>query len=347
MISPSVSTPTIQERMVQIIQSTDELIRRLENWIGSPDDNPVMPADVQLAIEISVQVCESGDIPQRCRELATIAIPKLFEASRAYEAGEHGAKQPNGSPGPKFWAAAKAVKLARLGSEAQLFSRREPVATLRKQGVTDYQIAAHIYGNRGVGPFMTAEGGPDVALLDQESATPYSVIPQDWIPDWEKSAFEDRKKKLANSLSVYDKLREGTKYEDPESIEDLLRSKAFIQQIQKVKHATRAEILQVARTIGVEAIDGPGYVPSIEDYSPVPQSENPVDQSRQTIPDELKDAAIKIYTASNGSKGAAEIASELRSNGHEAATTRSIAAYLTQYRRHSTTQDQAENPIEE
>lgn len=338
MIRTASPTISINERVTNILHAVDEMMRRLNNWIDSPDNAPIIPEDVEIAITVAAGVCGDGDVPQKCRELAVVAIPRFAEAFRAYDAHEYGAYQPNGSPGPKFWAAAKVVQQARAGAEAPVLSKREPIAALRKQGVSDMQIASAIYGFRGAGPFMLGDGTPDVGLLDQECEKPGSVIPSDWVPDWERQAFDNRKKQLEGQLSVYDRLREGTTYEDPESVEDLLRQGAFIQQIQKAKHVSRKQILRIASQIGVTAVDGPGYTPSAEDddddddedesTSELPTLANSDEESSEAI----KAATIDAFIQSQQTKGAAEIAEDLRANGHNVST-RSVAAYLTAWKR--------------
>src|SRR6185437_1418964 len=108
---------------------------------------------------------------------------RLMEEFRGYNQREYGKVRPeSGAPGPSFWAAAKAVAVARAGADAPVVERLEPVHVLIAQGVTYDQIARHIYGRRGEGPFLQANGAPDVALIEQEANEPGSVIPKDWIP---------------------------------------------------------------------------------------------------------------------------------------------------------------------
>ena len=321
---------SIVNRVGEILKSVDEMIRRIEAWMKDPQGGPVVPPGVQLVIENAAMVCGTGDIPESCRELATVAVPRFAEEFRGYEAREHGKyRAENGAPGPGFWAAAKAVASARAGSEGPMRERVEPVAVLLRQGVSHDQIAFHIYGRRGAGPFVQSNGTADVMLIEKEAATPGSVVPEDWVPDWQKQALDERKAVLASRLKAFDSLQTAKKYDDPATVEELLRDGAFVQQIEKVKNVSRAEVLAVAAKAGLAAVDGPGYHPGVEEMS---RNEVPKDDVTDDTEDRVRSRAISLYTSSNGTKGAAEIAAELRQEGFEIHTN-SVSALIGHWKK--------------
>lgn len=322
----------IHERVSQILQSVDELLRRLNNWIGDPHASPVLPDEVGVAIRQAELVCAEGDIPQKCKELVTMTMPRVAAEFTAYEKKEFGKYQPDGQPGPMFWAAVKELQKSRMGAEPPVLSKRESVAALRRQKVSDMQIASSIYGFRGEGPFMLPDGTPDLDLLDKEEKEPGSVVKADWVPPWEQDAYDRRKKELANKLSVYDRLQNGGGYEDPDTIEELLRQGAFVQQIERAKNVTRARVLAVAKKIGVTPVDQPGYAPTYDEIVEEPDDDEPTDEALDV--DAIREQAIEMFVKSEQKMSAPEIAQELTKKGYNT-NARSISAFLGAWKRAS------------
>lgn len=325
-----------EKRVHTITKSVDELIRRIENWMrdDSPQASPIVPEDCALAIEATIITIREGDIPQCCQQLA-IAVPRLGEEYRKYENRENGSVRPEtGAPGPAFWSAASAVAKARMGADAPLIERLEPVAMLIKQGVSPEQIGQHIYGRRGVGPFIMENRAVDLALIEQEAANPGSVIPKDWIPPWHKALVENRQKELAGRLAAFDEARDPRRYEDPGTVESMLRDGCYIQQIEVGKNVTRAQVLEVANELGIKAIDGPTYRPGIATVEVDANSDdsNPPEDAPTGATANIKALVIAEFERTSGESGAAEIARTLRDQGHQVHW-RQVASTIQAYKK--------------
>lgn len=338
----------MSDRLLEIKKTIDELIRRIETWLGT-HDQPVMPDTVVVAIKAAVMTMHQGDIPRCCQQLNT-AVNRLHVEYLGYEGQEHGKYRPeNGSPGPSFWAAAQELAKARHGAEEPTIERLEPVKVLLTQGVSHEQIAQHIYGRRGVGPFIDQYGCSDYALIEREAANPGSVVPENWVPPWHTQFIEQQKKKLEGQLKAFEVLETGRKYEDPATVEELLAQGAFVQQIELVKGVSRAEILKIAKREGLKAVDGPSYQPELrvlekgkegkegkgeKQEKPV-KSSSPAGASTDTTSDsdnELRDLVIDLFRRSQGEKGAAEISRELKSTGVNIHTNK-VSVIIGQWKR--------------
>ncbi len=313
-------------RTQDILMATSEAVRRIENWMAGlrPGDSMKLSDDVMLAIESAAVICAEGDIPEQCRDLCTLVMPKLAVELQTYQSGVDGSCQPNGSPTPSFWAAARAVAKARIDSDQTFVETIEPVAFLIKNGVTHDQIAFHIYGWRGQGPFVTGNGICNVALIEKEAATPNSVIPADWVHPSRFQAAAARKKELEARLEAYKILEVGQKRnQDPATIEQMLRDGCYIQQIERGKGVTREEVLVVAEEFDLQAIDGPGYA-EIKPLPPAtPINNSHTDESRdssQSDPDDFTRQMVIAAYEGDPTKGAAEIAADLKTDGLDVKT---------------------------
>ena len=315
---------SVEKRVAEILRAVDEMLRRITRWMGDPEGGPVVPENVRLAIESTALTCESGKIPACCRDLAIVAVPRLLEEFRAYNLREYGkVRLESGAPGPSFWGAVKAVVAVRAEAEAPVVERLEPVSVLLGQGVSYDQIARHIYGRRGVGPFIQHNGAPDVALIEKEAREPGSVIGSDWIPPWHEQSMELRRKEMASKLKSFDRLECATEYDDPATVEEMLRDGAFVQQIQRAKGVTRDQVMAEARRIGIAAADGPGYHPENREDSDTNEFDEDEDDATaewKANRHALRELVIEYYTKSNGMKSAAEIATEVRQLGHDIKT---------------------------
>ncbi len=325
-----------EPRLRTILQQVDELLRRIDNWL-KPGCSPVIPAAVELAIQQTDIVLSNGDLPQSCLGLTT-AVSRLVEEVRGFNAREHGkVRLESGGPGPGFWAAAKAVATARHDAQVPLIEQFEPVAVLLKQGVSHEQIAKHIYGRGGAGPFLQSNGTPDVALLEKEAREPGSVIQADWIPPWHAARLAVRQRQLEGQLQAYDQRQSARRYDDPASVEELLREGEYVQQIERGKGVGRERILETATRIGVTAVDGPGYQPGVRSpYETDSSSDDDDDDDDMPRPAADRAAAkalvIELCQKSKGTRGAAEIAAELRRLGHDI-NTNAVAGIIGGWKR--------------
>ena len=331
----------VNPRQQAILRVVDEMLRRIQRWLSNSHEGPILPQEIGLAIQSAQQVCDSGPIPACCRDLAMIAVPRLAEELRGYRDRDHGkVRMENGGPGPSFWAAAKAVATARAASSSPEFEPLEPVGALLQQNVTHDQIARHIYGHRGRGPFVQPNGLPDAALIEQEAREPGSVIPSTWVPPWHEQALKRHRLQLQAQLQTFDRQQVATNYDDPATVEELLRDGAFVQQIERAKGVTRDEVLEAARQIGVTPIDGPGFHPTPRDSAAFePDDDDPIADAvadRQA----LRALVIEHYTQSGGTRGASDIARELRRLGHDI-NTNSVSAMIGHWKRKNTSSNPA------
>lgn len=317
----------------EIRRAVDEMLRRMERWLNDPYGGLIVPRDVGLAIQGALAICDQGEIPTYCRDLAMVAVPRLAEELRGYNEREVGKiRLETGAPGPSFWAAAKAVARARAALMILANKSLEPVGVLLQQGVTPEQIAHHIYGHRGVGPFLQPNGLPDLGLIQREARKPGSVIPADWTPPWQEVATRRRQQVLSQQLKAFDRRERGRKYADPATIDDLLRDGAFIQQIERAKGVTRGEVLEAARRLGVTPEDGPGFGLNLRELPGFDLEEDDSGAASAADRQALRALVIELYSDSEGTRGAADITSELRKRGHDINTT-AVAAMIGHWRR--------------
>lgn len=320
-------------RVSQILAASDELLRQILEWIQDRQGASCVPDSVQAALQAVVAACDKA-VPKSCRALGTHAIGRLAEEYRAYSLRECGkVRNENGAPGPSFWAAVAEFARARHQAEPPQLEQFRPVGWLLKQGVSHSQIARHIYGRNGIGPFIQPNGDVNSALIEREGRESGSVIPADWIPPWHTAAVSRRQKILKRQLKIFSMMETAQKYDEPATVEELLQEGAFVQQIERVKGVSRAAVLAAAARIGVQPIDRPGYrSPAFDqaerellDEADPPLSDN---EDRQT----LKESIIELYEEFQGELGAAEIAAELRQLGHDI-NTNSVVATIGHWKR--------------
>lgn len=337
---------SLDNRIAEIKSSVDEFLRRINQWLQDSNGTAMMPDGVKSALSIAHLTC-GGDIPECCRTLAVVAVPRLVEEMRKFSTLEQDCYIKVGnvpSPMPRFWAAVKALHEAREGAEELTFERMEPVNVLRKQGVSDDQIGKNIYGHRVAnsmeieGPFMLRNGTVDIEKLDRQcewekqvreggTITAQPVVPANWIPPWYKTDNQQRRDELQKERDVYERIGNPKRYEDPATVEELLQDGCFIQQIEKVKTVngkpiTRDQILEIAHRLKLEAKDAPGSGYRASQVIPEITGDDegdPEDDDATATPDKtaLRDLIIETYLKSAGTKGAPEIAQELKLAGND------------------------------
>lgn len=333
--------------IIEIRNAVDELLKRLFAW-ASEKSIDVVPDKVLLQLRVAASVIGQAEVPESCRPVAT-AVSRLYEEYRGYEAREHGkVRLESGSPAGSFWAAVIELANSRLGVDDPLVEVLEPVSVLLKQNVSYDQIARFIYGRKGVGPFMQASGCPDVGLIEKEAASPGSVLGQNWVPPWHQERIDREKAEMAEKIKVFERQRDNRRYDDPGTVESMLRDGCFIQQIEKGKGASREEILRVAQEIGVEAKDAPGYVArgvkvsheeileeilgDAGDESDGPPSASQ-SQSNSETDARIRELVIEMFTG-NSQLGSADIAAELRKQGFHDVVTNKVSAIIGHHKKH-------------
>ena len=323
-----------EKRIIEIRNVVDQFLRRLVEWAQEKSIN-VMPDRVANQLKDTATILGQSEAPESCRSVAT-AVSRVAEEFRGYEQREHGKVRPeSGSPGGGFWAACIELANCRSGIDEPLVEVLEPVCLLLKQGVSHEQIARHIYGRNGVGPFMQASGVPNVSAIEKESAQPGSVLGENWVPPWHQERIDREKSKLAEMIKVMSRHRDNRRYDDPGTVESMLRDGCFVQQIEQGKGVTRAEVLKVAREIGVEAKDGPGYRPQAgltdglddDDLAGDDGYSDSEPDSKATQAQNLKQEVLTLHEQ-NPEMGSAEIAGEMRKRGYSDVNTNKVSAII-------------------
>lgn len=278
MVAQSEETLKIEQ---QIIAAADNMIAVHDEW-ERDEKAPIQPtAAFEEALVKLAETC-NGDIPSRCRELAT-AVSRLTEEWNQYARGEWDRR---GCPLPRFWGAFRNFLTARSGATIRPIRRPEPVAALLEQKVSYQQIAFHIWGHDGKGPFINEAGQPDIDRIRQAADGTYKGH-LDWIHPSELSRnISDTvasKNRIENVLRLEHEDEQIT--EDKSSIEDLLREGQFASVIAQVKHCTIEEVYRVGQAKGLTVNERPNLTAERSPYEPeIPESihrampSNPVEQ---------------------------------------------------------------------
>lgn len=206
--SGSTANSIATDRQKQILDAAERLIALYDDWSNDPHSPPYIEEGTLLddAIRVLVDICETGDIPARCRELVTESLRLGIE----YE------KYLNGSfathtrePLPSFYAAYKAFLLAREGAANPRRRKVESVRLLRDQKVGDSQIAM-IYGaqqhpsGKWVGPFFDSRGNFDSSLIQREFDQPGSVIGSDFVHPMDEIDDQQRQRSISQRMNRLD-----------------------------------------------------------------------------------------------------------------------------------------------
>lgn len=276
-----------------ILSATDTLIRVHDDW-ENDEKSPLQPSEAfETALIAAVETAENGDTPMQCRELVTALSRLGFEWSEYADGKMDRRRCPVGS----FWAAFRAVLNAREGATPPARQRLEPVAELLAQGVTYHQIAHHIYGHHGRGPFLNRAGQPDVTLILQERDKPGSVIGDDWVHPADAAAQKTASVEMKRRLTAI-KRRDEDRPEvtiDPATIEQLLREGQYPDVIARVKGTTLEAVLAEAQRLGIRPNERPDLSNRSANYDPHPTftpDDTPAPQHGQPTPVDIKAAII-------------------------------------------------------
>lgn len=238
-------------REKEILSAVDHLIKTHDDWESDPNAPAMITQAIEEAILAACEICEQGDIPAKCRQLCTVAVPRLrFE----WDDYADGNRRTDGTPTARFWAAFKDVIEARKGAVPFVEKRPEPVAELLAQKVSYEQIARHIYGHNGKGPFLRNDGSIDIAAIKAEGAKPGSVIEDSWMHPLEverKRKWEAEVDGRLTALTAREE-NEPRKHVDPRTIEDFLREGARPDVIARVKMVEIGEVLAVKNRLDDE-----------------------------------------------------------------------------------------------
>jgi hypothetical protein len=247
-VSATATMPAV-DRTEQIVAAVDHLIQVHDDW-EADEKAPIVPTEAfELALTAAVETCDGGDTPIQCRELVTAVSRLGFEWNEYVDGKMDRQQRPVGS----FWAAFRGMLTARQIASVSAPKRIEPVAELVAQKVSYHQIAFHIYGHNGKGPFVSAAGQPDVAKILQEAQTPGSVIPPDWVHPADAERRRQEVAALHRRLTSVAR-RDADKpepYRDKASVEQLLREGQYPDVIASVKGVGLDEVLATAEQLGI------------------------------------------------------------------------------------------------
>lgn len=186
-------------RRDQLLNAVDHLVRVHDEWENDPQA-PVYPtARFEAAVNQLREDLERDDVPRNCLELAN-AINHFLNEWDQYATGYSKA---GGVPHASFWKAYRFLIAEREGIRIAAPKRPLPVKMLLSQGVSHNQIALHIYGHNGEGPFIQ-DGQIESALILKEAEDPGSVIPADWIHPSERERLRIERESLDTRLGYID-----------------------------------------------------------------------------------------------------------------------------------------------
>lgn len=175
-------TATITRRQ-EILDAVRNYLRVKQHWMDDPDTPHYPTQAFETAIESMAEIARAGDVPQDTVRIYN-AILDLDREWGLYATGQQ--RNRDETPKKRFWEAERILVASMQAAETFTIKRPEPVKTLLEQKVGYTQIAMHIYGHNGQGPFLNPDGSINVRLIEQEAENPGSVVPADWIPPQER-----------------------------------------------------------------------------------------------------------------------------------------------------------------
>jgi hypothetical protein len=224
-------------------ESVKQFLRVHRDWCQSEEE--LLTVDYESAMAEMVNAFATGDIPGELRAVAT-AVARL---SLEWDLFESYVTLISPRPRDSFWGAVENLAHAELDVATLLPPKLESVAELLRQKVSVRQIAEHIYGHNGEGPFLK-NGIPQEDLILKEAAKPGSVIPEDWVhPEFLARLRADQLEFDRQMRVLNDKVERS--YVAPESIEELLRQKVPGEQIAAMKQVSIQEVQEVADRLGL------------------------------------------------------------------------------------------------
>ena len=260
----SQSVLDLEGRRAEMVRSIDHLIHVHDDWESDPEASHLPTVALEEAIELATGICCNGSIPVECQELYN-SVSVLAVEWQAYRDGSKINR--DGRPESSLWDAYRRVLRARAGTIVIKPRALESVKQLVAEKVPGLQIAK-IYGQRipGANPlegpqwrgvFFDEFGRVRHDLLAQEAENPGSVVPADWVHPDEVSRYESEREAMVTRLDAINAAESEPDgpYEDPATIEQLLREGQFPATIAKVKNTTIDAVLAVAAEMGIDTND--------------------------------------------------------------------------------------------
>ena len=237
---PDMTTALVSSAFVA---GVDRVIEAHDAWEKDEQQPGSKPPQTLLdACEELFDITHGSDIRGFERKLFA-AVTAFESAFRGYDSGS--VMQRNGEPAQAFWTALANVFHERRIMAEMKVRNVESVATLRKQKVSDFQIANHIYGHRGKGPFLE-EGRLRSDLIDKEEKEPGSVVPADWVPEAEIERLRDQHIKIGAAVQPNAKDRHGQP-----TVEGMLRDGATVDQISMACEVSAKQVHLIAQALNI------------------------------------------------------------------------------------------------
>ena len=251
-------------RVEQLNDVVDKLRQAHDRWLDDRNAGPVPSDQMSDLIELSQETYQRGICPPSHIPLNNAVVT----LSQRYDDWQH---EDADAPGEGFWAAMRQVFDLRdkLRKNSTPPERIPPIATLRKNGTTDRQIAVYIYGypstngtdydpaagDRRSGPFLTSTGGVDIDKIEVEAANPGSVVPRDWINPQNLKVMIDAGA-FDTSPAVQIGPVERTREEREAQAIQLASEGGTMAQIMGVCSLTGAEVLALCEGAGIPSPEG-------------------------------------------------------------------------------------------
>ncbi len=321
-------------RTDEILQAVDQLLAVHDAW-EADETAPVQPTEAfENAIIAAIETGDNGDIPAQCREVCQ-ALARLRVEWDAYATGL--ARTADLRPVGRFWGAFRNLINCRAGATPHVPKQPEPVYLLLEQRVSDYQIAFHIWGHGGKGPFVTPSGQPDTQKIREEAKEPGKYT-ANWVHPEELRRAQHQQGELKRRLSAVSTREEVPQTIEKASVEEMLREGQYPDVIAKVKNVSLEDVLSAARRAGITPSERPNLASMRAPQEPgsSPQAERAASPDDATIDDdedELDDDEPSqsveevILELNDGTRGNAEIKAALAERGFDV-TVQKISAVI-------------------
>lgn len=234
------ATSTTAKQMAELFIQTHNA------WVDSPHD--LLTDEYEEALKACVDEFKTADMPSDMRDL----LDAVAELGVRYDAYEDYVTKRQPMPRSEFWAAVSMVKDALAGQEITYQRTIEPVDMLLAQGVSHNQIAHHIYGCNGEGPFLR-NGVTNSAAILQEVKEPGSII-KVWVHPNERERVATDRKREARRLERLEQKTSVNIPVGPETFEELFKQGVPINQIADIKQCSVEQVMAEAKRIGVKPV---------------------------------------------------------------------------------------------
>jgi len=267
-MSAGTLSPPAVNRETEIKSALKTMIDAKKRWSLS-DDN-FFPDWLENAISAALNIALNGDVPASCIKIHANCV-RLADAWGSIIADGEGLDQKTGIPGRAFWSLFEGVETSLKNADSTKIRHLRPVKELleeyKNDGGRKWQYIARDYGyldktgedHVWKGPFFI-NGNVNQIAIEQEAATPGSVVPPGWHPEDENEKL--RKQIVSDSGSALSRIRQHLKSQgkikesptDPATIEELLRQGQFVSVIARVKNVSEEEVRAVADRLKIQAL---------------------------------------------------------------------------------------------